>query len=859
MMRYILTFPEIAQDAEPVVGGKGLSLGRLAQAGLPVPPGFCITTHAYRQFGSASLSPESELGVAIATAYRTLGAGLVAVRSSAVGEDGSELSFAGQQETILGVEGEPDICEAVARCWASLRTERAVAYRKKQGIGEEGLAMAVVVQRLVPAESAGVLFTRDPLDPTGQRLLIEASWGLGESVVSGRVQPDRFHLDRATGKVLERHIGSKSEQVTARGREDVPADMRARACLEEPQLTALTELARRVEEHYREPRDIEWAWAGGTLWLLQARPITAADAAEREQVRQAEIAVFRHLADPAGTVWSRYNLSEILPEPTPLTWAIVRRFMSGKGGFGLMYRDLGFDPDPSLDDDGIFDLIAGRPYCNLSREARMHFRLAPYDHNFEALKEDPTKALYPTPGLNFGRVGCLGLFLVPFRLIRVMGQQSAAQKTQKELTATFPDHFRKEIAPTFLRDCAAEEATSLDGLDDAALLARLETWVQRTLIDFARDSLKPTALAAISMAAVQARLTAWLGAERAEAVSRELVVGVHPDPEADLPRALEELAAGKLDRAGFLANFGHRGPQEMELSRPRWREDPAAVDQLLRARPGGNRTESAAHTETVLAGFLREKPLADKELTALRADLASLHGFLGLRETAKHYLMRGYALIRRVLVELDRRHGLQGGLFFLLPEELPLLLGQASPTSPENSPASPTPVGEAARQILARYTRKPGPTKEELRASIAQRKRHRSIALSLEMPPVLFSDDLDAIGRPIETTGGTTLQGVPLSPGVAEAAALVLTEPPAEVPAGPYVLVCPSTDPAWVPLFGPARALVMETGGVLSHGAIVAREFGLPAVAGLAGITRRLKTGDRLKVDGSTGVVTLLE
>jgi pyruvate,water dikinase len=824
LMRYILTFAEITADAEPTVGGKGLSLGRMVQAGLPVPPGFCITTHAYRQFAAGSLSPSSELGAAVVAAYRKLGGGLVAVRSSATGEDGSELSFAGQQETILGVEGDGSLCEAVARCWASLKTERAVAYRQKQGIAEEGLAMAVVIQRLVPAESAGVLFTRDPLDPTGQRMLIEASWGLGETVVSGRVQPDRYHLDRATSKVLERHIGNKTEQVTPHGREDVPADRRNRACLEDAQLTRLAELARAVEACYQEPRDIEWAWADGSLWLLQARPITAADAAAREQVREAEIAVFRHLADPAGTVWSRYNLSEILPEPTPLTWAIVRRFMSGKGGFGLMYRDMGFDPDPSLDDDGVFDLIAGRPYCNLSREARMHFRLMPYDHNYQALKDDPGKALYPTPTLNLGRLGCLGALLFPINFCRVLGQQMKAQKLQQELAATFPERFRQEIAPAFLADCAAEEKASLEGLDDPALLARLETCIQRTLIDFARQSLKPTALAAFGMAALQARLRAWLGPERAEAVARDLVVGVHADPEADLPVALEKLAAGQLDRANFLASFGHRGPQEMELARPRWREDPAAVEQLLRARPGGRRTEGAAHAETVLAGFLREKPLAAQDLQGLREELHRLHVFLGLRETGKHHLMRGYALIRRILVELDRRHKLQGGLFYLLPDELPRL------TKGEN-----------------------------FRPAIAERKRHRSIALSLEMPSVLFSHDLEAIGRPIVHTGATTLQGVPLSAGVAEAEALVLTEPPAEVPAGPYVLVCPSTDPAWVPLFVPARALVMETGGVLSHGAIVAREFGLPAVAGLAGITRRLHTGQRLKVDGATGVVTLLD
>jgi pyruvate,water dikinase len=200
----------------------------------------------------------------------------------------------------------------------------------------------------------------------------------------------------------------------------------------------------------------------------------------------------------------------------------------------------------------------------------------------------------------------------------------------------------------------------------------------------------------------------------------------------------------------------------------------------------------------------------------------ALHTYLGLRETAKHYLMKGYALIRQVLLELDRRFSLKGGIFYLTQEDLPRLLAG-----------------------------------EDLRAIIAERRRRRAIALSLEAPAVLFSDDLEAIGRPSPGPAGANLQGIPLSTGVAEGVALVLREPPAEMPGEGFILVCPSTDPAWVPLFALARGLVMETGGVLSHGAIVAREFGLPAVAGIPGLLERIQSGQRLRVDGARGVVTI--
>jgi pyruvate,water dikinase len=230
---------------------------------------------------------------------------------------------------------------------------------------------------------------------------------------------------------------------------------------------------------------------------------------------------------------------------------------------------------------------------------------------------------------------------------------------------------------------------------------------------------------------------------------------------------------------------------------------------------------AAADPDAVLAGYA----LTAIQRQGIERELATLRTLLGLRETAKHHLMRGYAILRRILLELDLRHRLDGGIYFLTLDELPELI--------------------AGRDFSK---------------TIAQRRRERELLLRLAAPPVLFSDDLEAIGRPAVADGANALQGVPLSAGVAEGGALVLTEPPADLPADEgYVLVCPSTDPAWMPLFVKARALVMESGGMLSHGAIVAREFGLPAVAGLPDIHRRVRPGQRLSVDGGTGQVVLLD
>ncbi len=835
-MSELRAFSDIKPDDVELVGGKGLSLGLMAAAGLPVPPGFCLTTQAYRK---ASATIDDGLQQLLVDAYRSLGCGIVAVRSSATSEDGAAASFAGQQETILGVEGEAALKDAVTRCWRSLHTERAIAYRQRQGIDESGLAMAVVVQRLVHAEVAGVLFTRDPNDPRGERMLIEASWGLGEAVVSGRVTPDSFQVDRATGQLLDRRLGHKHMRITAAGEQEVPGDLQMLWCLDEAQLRDLAELGRRIEQFYGEARDVEWAYADGRFWLLQARPITTSGAAERETVRRTEIEKLRKVvpalrdgtrehvpsrsAGTTGTVWSRTNLVEVLPEPTPMTWAVIQNLLSGGGGSGMMYRDFGFQPHPDLENKTVYDLIAGRPYVNLSREPYLQATKPIYGYSFAVYKKDPHLALDPKPDTS----RMLGGF---WRFLRLPGVLWSLIRTTKRIQAgskTFAEQYRQTIAPKFLSEVETAETEDFAKLDSAAVLQRFHHWVKRTLVDFARESLKPTLFAQFSMQVLEQQIKTPLGPERTRAALAELSAGAHPDPDANLGLAIRDLTAGNLERGEFLKRFGHRGSHEMELAQPRWSEEPESIDRMVHV----DRHSPALHEQTETPHQRWERIATQAKLISLVAKAMTGHvdrlqTYLGLRETAKHHFMRGYALIRRALVELDRRFKLSGGIFFLTPDELPQLIQG-----------------------------------KDLASTIEQRKKYRSIALNLEAPPVIFSDDLEAIGRPQPAPAGAKqLQGIALSAGVAEGPALVLSEPSA-APAGTegYVLVCPSTDPAWVPLFVKAKALVMESGGALSHGAIVAREFGLPAVAGLPGIHRQLISGQKLHVDGSRGMVMVIE
>src|SRR5829696_2768620 len=344
-MNYTKRLDEIGKDDIALAGGKGANLGELSRAELPVPPGFCVTTAAYRRTVAGPDLPEAiddalqnlrvedpasaevasariaalfedlplpeDLTGAIVDAYRVLGEPSVAVRSSATTEDLPGASFAGQQATSLNVRGEEELLEAVRRCWASLWSARAIAYRQRQGFRHDRAAVAVVVQRLVPAEVSGILFTANPVSGARGEIVINAALGLGEAVVGGLTTPDAFTLDRTTLEVRERQIGRQEVEtvLTERGTTERSLDpgRAAQPTLDDAQLTRLGEVGLRIERHFGGPQDIEWAYAEGHFWVLQARPITNLPPAPLGDVRW----------EPPfpGSVWWRRQVVENLPEP----------------------------------------------------------------------------------------------------------------------------------------------------------------------------------------------------------------------------------------------------------------------------------------------------------------------------------------------------------------------------------------------------------------------------------------------------------------------------------------------------------------------------------------------------------------
>ncbi len=852
-MRFIKHFSEINDGDLPSVGGKGLNLGKLTRAGFRVPQGFCVTTDAYlfsiqnlpeqNSNSIKDLTLDPELVADIRTVHEKLQTDRVAVRSSATAEDLADASFAGQQDTFLNVKSD-ELLDALKACWASLWSERAIAYRKTQGIADEALAIAVVVQEMCNAEVSGVLFTVSPF--SAEVSIIESNWGLGESVVSGAITPDSFQVSRETGEVLEKTIVTKREMVTDGGVSEVLAAQQHISSLTNEQLAELTALGLRVENYYGQPMDIEWALADGEFVLLQARNITTSvsgrdevasplrkfptvsESESVEKLRQREIRRLKACTDLPGTVWCHHNIAEVLPAPLPMTWSVIKKFMSGGGGLGEAYRNLGFYPSKRVDSEGILDLICGHIYVNLNREAELHFEGFPFTHDFNALKQNPQLAMYAQAVPDITRSRASFWLKLPIHVVRM----SKAEMRLRQCRSDFDQLLTADIFPAFQSKVEAEWAISYADLSDTELVEKFQGWCFQTLDDFAPKALTATLLAGFSLQRLAAALQKCTDEAAAKSIVSRLISGLSGNLTVETNEKLQEIAAGDLALSDFLKAYGHRGVDEFELAAPRWREDTTYLEQIVASldsggdmgnsntlKPQRERRESA---ERELAELMKGKWGVRKQI---ESELDFTRRYMPFRETAKFYLMLGYEQMRRALLELDCRYELDGGIFYLVPAELQRLIDG----------------------------------KETFGEVIAKRKMERDLMLKIEMPDVIFSDALAQIGAPVATEAAETYRGVGVSAGIASGKARVLLKPSeARRSDRDYILVCPSTDPAWTPLFLHAAGLVMERGGILSHGAVVAREYGVPAVANIPNATQCITDGQMLHIDGNTGTVSIL-
>lgn len=855
-------------------GRKAAGLADLSRvAGVRVPEGFAVDAAAFEETLTSALPPAQwparvahgdpsgrkaprldairrrlqsaplpdALVAELSAAWQALGADAVAVRSSGLHEDTEAASAAGLQETVLGVRDFDGLLDALRRCWASLYGERAVAYLARHAPGAR-VSMAVVVQRLVPATTAGVLFTADPVDGRRDVAVIEAAPGLGCAVVDGGTSPDVFRVERASGTVLQQRVGDKRARVVADPAgglavRPLDADEAAAPCLTAAHIASLLRAAEAIETAAGAPRDIEWAFADDALWVLQARPIVGLRPSAEAKGDD----------DPPGRwVWSNVNVGEALPGvATPLTWSIAAAF-SDKG-FRSAFSALGCTLPPRTELIGSF---YGRIYLNLT-----HFmRVARQVPLFE-----------PRMLLEFG--GGAGLEAIesqvepgqwgPF-LLRLPGVGARLAVDNLSLDGRL-SAFERD----FERTRHDAEGTRLDALSQDALQS---LWRQRMALLDRTGTLMLTCASGYlgSVVALRTLLQRVLGAE-AERYERELLGGladlesaapgialVHigamartePAARAALlsrdPATLrvDDLPDGPTRRAfrTFLRAFGFRCVREAELSTPRWREAPGPLFAALRAyvetgddralhrveRQGTVRAQSEAALEARL-------PPVGRSL--VRHLLGRTQRFARLRERLRARVTEALGLLREVALEASRRLAQRepgigdDAAFYLTAEELEGWLG-----------------GEHA----------------ELRGLVATRRAQVLRDAARPDPPTMFVGSPPSTPPPTLATGDRW-QGVAAAGGVVTGVVRVLRTPEegAELRPG-EVLVTSVADVGWTPLFLVAAAVVTELGGALSHAALVAREYGVPTVANIQGITRALRTGDRVRVDGDRGIVERL-
>ena len=849
-------------EAEPagpeILGGKGHSLARMSKAGLPVPPGFTIPIECCRAYLNDKRWPpglDSELEQALAwleaATGRTFGADpkplLVAVRS------GAAVSMPGMMDTILNVAQRRQLKDAITAVFESWNSARAVQYRARNNVRcVEGTA--VNVQAMFPAESAGVLFTEDPTNPAARRIVIEAVKGLGEALVSGHVQPDVFILDRQNLSLLEKRVPSsqrgegrdeRSESgVRGTGAPSPPEGEGRReqsergvrgSILSDAQAAELARIGLRIEEYFGFPVDVEWGWSDGRFALLQSRRIRGLDIARDVPLaRQDEIEKLKRLAaNRPKAAWAVHNLGETLACPTPLTWDIISRFMASRNGFLGVYTDLGYMPSARVLRNGFLTLIAGRVYADAELAAELFFGDFPLCYDLG--QGGPEQLLGPPAAFNYERAGAQFLLKLPWYLWRMLRAGRILRRVARNCLA----EFEQRTLPAFLDYARRARRKTLAALADKELLAELAERIV-VLNEFGRETLKPGFLASYYHSRLAGSLELVFGPEQGALVAAGLLRGLDGDKTVECNIALYGVAEGALSLDDFLNDFGHRAANEFELSEPRWREDPAL---LLRTIEGYKQRSSAGRaalsprelhqcqiserkeTEARLGDVLKTHGAGSLE-SGIRADLAAAQAYVPYRETGKHHFMLAMALVREVLEELARRYDLGKDLYFLRAEEL----------------------GAFASR------------RDELLKQIAARKVRWQALRKLPVPQVLTAANLEALGRSEEPrpAAAGVFAGTGVASGVGAGTARVVFSPQ---DAGPletgYILVCPSTDPGWTPLFMHAHALIVERGGMLSHGAIVARDFGIPAVV-LPDATRLIPDGAIVKVDGGRGTVELV-
>ena len=855
------------------IGGKAANLGRLIAGGFRVPPGVVVTVDVYDRYlertgirsrigdvlssldfeDEASLERASEKirsffvqgpedGVAEAL-DRAIGEidphALWSVRSSAVAEDLASASFAGQQDTYLNVR-RAEVMANVRRCWASYWNSRAIAYRHQAGVDQLGTGMAVVVQRMVDARTSGIMFTTDPVSGRKDRIIIESSWGLGESIASGLVTPDRFVCDKRSTRPVDRTINRKVTGIflSSEGTRSVQMDpaRQTSPSLSKGEMTKVARMGKRIEDHFHAPQDVEWAIEGEDVFLLQSRPIT-------------------NLAEGSDILWTRAYGDEYWSDVTsPLFFSLLgellTRYVNHEGSEIMGYWD--------LTDKELLKVHKGHIYFNASVLEEVFIYNPKFSRTNELLNYFPQKD--------------------QARIARA--DTKIAQRLWAEVRITVLDNegtiFRTDKAYRRWADGFMKVSQRLDSLD---LTALSDEQLYQEYTGYRQAGIKHYQLIRYGMVThsigtnlmIKQWLANWLG-DRSGVYYSKLISGLEDnktlktniaiaklarsaqsDPAVremlslgDSRKALEALRTDarfsgfQRNLEAFLREYGHRS-HTREMYFPRWADDPALVIDVVRALM----SSEVGDLEKLERERVRERKEAEKEVMAnlgrlrygfarklvFRPVLGFAQTYLMFRENQRFYLDHMIYRWRKLFLEYGRRLTERG------------LLDQ------------PSDIFFLSKEEVFELCAKSGDRRSEIAVRRADFERYRDV-----LPPKFLRGNVefdDTVARGADTVRVT---GVSASPGVVTGRIRVVQN----IEALPTVregeiMVTSNTDPGWTAVFSKLGGLITETGGILSHGAVVSREYGIPAVTAVKDATGFFRTGQRVTLDGNDGTIYILE
>ncbi|MFC9504409.1 rifamycin-inactivating phosphotransferase [Streptomyces sp. NPDC057002] len=861
--QYVWDLQEVEETQVSVVGGKGAHLGALSRIeGISVPAGFCVTTDAFRRIMAQApsiddridrlsrLNPDDrdairtlsaeirrdiegialpdELAAAITRPLTRLGEqAAYAVRSSATAEDLPTASFAGQQDTYLNVVGPTAILRHISRCWASLFTERAVTYRQRNGVDHRTVHMAVVVQRMVFPDAAGILFTADPVTGNRKVATVDAGFGLGEALVSGVVNPDVFKV--RDGEVVARAIAAKERAVHALpdgGTQEVAIDSRRQEqpALTDAQAVRLVELGRRIEAHFGRPQDIEWCLVDDDFQIVQSRPITT-------------LFPIPETGDQENHVYVSVGHQQMMTDPMkPLglsIWQLMAMVPMHEAG-GRLFVDVTQRLASPASRAGLLDVIGkGDPLTRDALETVLD------RDDFVPSLPDATPGGPPAGGAP------APIETDPAVVTELIERSEAS-------VAALEDDIRTKTGPAlfdFLLEAFEEHRRVLsDPLSMQAIMAGMEaTW---WLNDKLREWLGEKNAADTLTLSAPDNITSEMGLALLDVADvirpyPELVAFLKDVEDEDFLDELPKLAGGTEARdaiEAYLERYGMRCVGEIDITRPRWRERPTTLvpvilDNVRNFEPGAaeRRFEEgrrkAREKEQDVLSLLRALPDGERKADEAKRMIDRVRTFIGYREYPKYGIVSRSFVYKRALLEEAGRLVRAG----VLPEKEDIFY--------------------LTFQELHDVVRS-----HRVDDQLVQRRKEAFRSYHALTPPRVLTSDGEALSgayRRDDVPAGALI-GLPVSAGTIEGRArVVLDMADADLEAGD-ILVTAFTDPSWSPLFVGIAGLVTEVGGLMTHGAVIAREYGLPAVVGVEQATRLIRDGQRIRVHGTDGYIEIL-